>query len=304
MTPCLSIIVPTFNRRDKLFRLINSIRSSVKCEYELIVVDDCSTDGTEEMIKQNFPYIRYFRHDSIQLVAKSRNDGINNSQCEYLFFIDDDNVLLLGTVESLLKQMEDDPSIGVLAPVSCYLSAPNKVMYAGVKFDRFHLISRFLFVKQDFFELADKIVEIDKAANSYMIRREAAIEVGLIDYPRYPWLDEDGELIYKIKLNGYKTLTLCKARVLHDVPYDEHINREKLREFRPYYLMRAKLFFIKDFSTGMQKPLGFVFALSFVYLYYAYLYVLPSRTKRMQMLKALTLGLIDGLVGNEWLRYL
>lgn len=304
MTHCLSIIIPTFNRREKLLRLINSIESSVTCEYELIVVDDCSNDGTEEMIRQNFPYIRYFRHDNIQLVAKSRNDGINNSNCEYLFFIDDDNVLLPNTAESLLKLMEEDPSIGVLAPVSCYLEAPNKIMYAGAKFDRFHLRSRFLFVKHDFLVMSDKIIEIDKAANSYMIRRDVAIEVGLIDYPRYPWLEEDGELIYKIKLKGYKTLTLGQAKVLHDVPYSEHINQEKLREFRPYYLMRSKLFFIKDFSTGMQKLLGFIFSLTFAYLYYAYLYVLPSRTRRLQMLRALTIGLIDGIVGNEGLRYL
>ena len=303
MMPDVSIVVPTYNRKEKLRRLLESILSDVRCSYEIIVVDDCSTDGTDEMIKNLFPQVKYIRHNDIELVGKSRNDGILNSSSEYVFFVDDDNVVPRNTVEMLLQIIRNDTSIGVVAPVTCYLSVPEKVMYAGAKFDRFMFRSRFLFVKSDASELTGKVIEIDKAANSYMIRKSAVESAGLIDYPRYAVFEEEGELIYKIKLKSYRTLVTGEARVFHDVPFEETVTYDKIKEFRAYFSIRSKLFFTRDFSPGILKIPGLIFTIFVAFPHYAFRYVIPARSKRFKMAKALLFGMIDGLVGNEKLRY-
>lgn len=303
MKECLSIVVPTFNRKEKLRRLLESILSNVRCDYELIVVDDCSTDGTDEMVANLFPQVKYIRHNSVELVGKSRNDGILSSSCEYIFFVDDDNVLPKDSVETILQTMMRDTTIGVVAPVTCYLDSPDKVMYAGARLDRYMLRSQFLYVKEDASEIAGRIIEIDKAANSFMIRKSAAIAAGLIEYTRYPIFEEDGELIYKVKLKGYRVIANGDARVFHDVPYDGKIIPDKLKEFRPYYSIRSKIFSISDFSPGILKVIGLLFTLCVAFPYYAYIYVLPAKSHRFSMMKALAFGLIDGFLGNEALRY-
>ncbi|BBG25940.1 Glycosyltransferase AglE [Sulfuracidifex tepidarius] len=76
----VSIAVPSYNRKEKLRRLLNSIEESTFKDFEIIVVDDASTDGTEEVIRKDFPYVKYIKHDKPNLVVKSRNDAIEASE--------------------------------------------------------------------------------------------------------------------------------------------------------------------------------------------------------------------------------
>ena len=69
----VTIAIPTYNRREKLRRLLNSIRASTFKDYEVVVVDDASSDGTREMIREEFPDAVYIRHESSTLVVKPRN---------------------------------------------------------------------------------------------------------------------------------------------------------------------------------------------------------------------------------------
>ena len=171
----VSIAIPTYNRKNKLKRLLNSISESTFKDYEIIVVDDASTDGTESMIKEEYPYVKYIKHEKPTLVAKSRNDAIEASEGDYIFFIDDDNVIERNTIEELVKFIESHEEVGTVAPVTCYYSSPDTVMYAGAILSRFMRRTISLYSGFPCKSLEGKVVEVDIDVIEHLFDTDKAI---------------------------------------------------------------------------------------------------------------------------------
>ncbi len=295
----VSVAIPTYNRKDKLRRLLISLNESTFKDFEVIVVDDASTDGTEGMIKSEFPYVKYIRHEKPTLVAKSRNDAIEASEGEYIFFVDDDNVVEKDTIEKLVKFMDSRSDVGTAAPVTCYYSEPDKVMYAGAILSKYMRRTISLYSGYKCKDLEDKIIEVDIFANSYMFRKEAIRKAGLIPWKRIPWNGEDGYLQYKIKKLGYKNIVLGSARVYHDVNLKEGVRR--YNEMRLYYAIKSKIIFHRDLDP-LSKRITFYFSLP-IYLAY-WLYVAHKSEKRTRGIKAVLYGFIDGILNSDIMRYI
>lgn len=99
----VSIIIPTFNRCTVLQRALNSIYRQSYTDYEVLVIDDGSTDGTAKMIEQLFPEVRYF-YQSNNGVSASRNNGLVHAKADWLAFLDSDDEWL---PDKLTKQMNE-----------------------------------------------------------------------------------------------------------------------------------------------------------------------------------------------------
>jgi len=90
--PLVSVIITTFNRADKVGNCINSILEQDYNNLEIIIVDDCSTDNTEEFIKSNFiKKVKYIRHHLNQGVNFASNTGFKHASGKYVAFIGDDD---------------------------------------------------------------------------------------------------------------------------------------------------------------------------------------------------------------------
>jgi len=118
--PKISIIIPTYNRANLLAKSINSVLSQTYKDFELIVVDDGSTDNTSEIVenfKKNDVRIVYIHIDNSGGPAHPKNIGIKKAQGEYIAFLDDDDEWMSTKLEkqiSLFENNKDD-----LAIVSC-----------------------------------------------------------------------------------------------------------------------------------------------------------------------------------------
>ena len=97
----ISIIIPTFNRCEVLQRAINSIYGQSYSDYEILVIDDGSTDGTAAMIERKFPKVRYF-YQTNKGVSAARNKGLVHAKADWIAFLDSDDEWL---PEKLSKQM-------------------------------------------------------------------------------------------------------------------------------------------------------------------------------------------------------
>ncbi len=102
MPKLISVIIPTFNRAILLSRAIQSVIEQTIPPFEIIVVDDGSTDHTETMIATDFPNIIYHKQ-SQQGVSAARNKGIQLAQSPWLAFLDSDDVWL---PEKLAQQQQ------------------------------------------------------------------------------------------------------------------------------------------------------------------------------------------------------
>jgi len=99
----ISVVIPTYNRADDLKKAIESVINQTYADWELLVIDNHSTDHTREIIDNiNDKRIRLFEIDNQGVIAASRNLGINNSKGKYVAFLDSDDIW---TEDKLEKSM-------------------------------------------------------------------------------------------------------------------------------------------------------------------------------------------------------
>jgi glycosyltransferase involved in cell wall biosynthesis len=90
--PMVTIVVPTYNHVNYLKKALESIQAQTYHNYEIVVVDNHSTDGTEDYIKTlQIQNLKYLKIENNGIIARSRNHGVANSTGEYLAFLDSDD---------------------------------------------------------------------------------------------------------------------------------------------------------------------------------------------------------------------
>jgi len=105
MNPKVSICVPTYNRKDYLRETLDSIFAQTYKDYEVVVVDDGSTDGTVEMLKQsNYPIRYHWQKNGGD--AAARNKMIKLAKGKFITFIDSDDLLIHDAVDRMMNVME------------------------------------------------------------------------------------------------------------------------------------------------------------------------------------------------------
>jgi glycosyltransferase involved in cell wall biosynthesis len=189
--PLVSVVMPTYNRARLLSRAVNSVLDQTYPNFELIVVDDCSTDGTEGVM-QGFQddRIRYIRHEKNQGAPIARNTGIRAAKGKYIAFQDSDDVWLSTKLE---KQ------------VNAFNSAPSDL---GVIYTSFWLISDYektlipsSYLKQTEGKIHDVLLKMNFVSlSSAVVKRECFEKVGMFEnIPRF----QDWELWLRISQYYY-----------------------------------------------------------------------------------------------------
>ena len=107
--PKISVVIPTYNRARLLPRAIESAWNAGS-DLEVIVVDDCSIDDTSEVCASTSG-IRYVRMQTNGGLANARNAGIAESSCEFVAFLDDDDLRLPGSLDKQLAAISSDERI-------------------------------------------------------------------------------------------------------------------------------------------------------------------------------------------------
>ncbi len=148
MLPKISVIIPTYNRRHLLPFAIQSILDQTYTDFEIIVVDDASTDGTKEVLSRfKDKRIRYIRHGENRGISAARNTGIHASKGDFVAFLDDDDTHLPGKLMSQLNIIESsDLNVGLVYVGIQYvdeygnpigISLPSKSIWYGLSHSDF-----------------------------------------------------------------------------------------------------------------------------------------------------------------------
>ena len=110
----VTIFILNWNRKDETYRVIESALNQTYLNIEIIVVDNCSEDGSAEYIRKLFPQVRYIQLDKNYGCPGGRNRGLPYCNGDFIFFCDNDGVLHEKAVENALNCILQDEKIAVV----------------------------------------------------------------------------------------------------------------------------------------------------------------------------------------------
>ena len=115
MNPKVSVIIATHNHAHFLPRAISSVKEQTYQDYELIIVNNGSTDNTEQVIKElQWEKLRYVHQENTGSVAGPRNTGLKVANGDYAAFLDSDDVWYPDKLEKVMSILEKDSNIDIL----------------------------------------------------------------------------------------------------------------------------------------------------------------------------------------------
>lgn len=204
VTPLVSVVIITWNRKEDVLESIQSIYDQNYQNVEILVVDNGSTDGTAEALAQRFPAVKVFALSRNAGVSAGRNLGVCAAKGEIIFFLDSDASLAEDTLGSVVQKFQHDPATGV---ISCKI-----LNFYTQEVDRIGWI----------FNQTDKMNQ-DVAFSSYSFcEGGAAVRRQVFDRAGLFWEDlffgrEGDELSLRVWDAGFKILYWPEATVYHRV---------------------------------------------------------------------------------------
>jgi glycosyltransferase involved in cell wall biosynthesis len=176
MRPKVSIVMPVLNGEKYIAEAVGSILAQTYTDYELIVVDDGSTDGTPALIERfaNMMRLKCVRHPQRQGIARSVNDGIRAAAGEYIAFLDHDDLWFPDFLQVQTGYLEGHPEAGMVHSDFQTVDAAGNVIESSVKLCRNRQrpsgsVFRRLFM--------DSFI----VGNSVLIRKECFDRLGVFD---------------------------------------------------------------------------------------------------------------------------
>lgn len=225
----VSIIIVSYNTKEFLKNCLASLSENItkSVSYEVIVVDNASSDNTVSEIVQEFPGVTVIASKENLGFSKGNNKGVKVAKGRYLLFLNADTLIKEKTLETMVSFMDKTNDVGA---ATCYLRMPNGALddaaHRGYPtpwnaFSYFSGLAK-IFPKSMFFNgynLAwcdlDKIHEIDALAGAFMfVRKEAGDEAGWWDED-YFFYGEDLDFCYELKEKGWKIYFVPIVEITH-----------------------------------------------------------------------------------------
>jgi len=256
----ISVVIPTYNRREFLPLAIRSVLNQTFQDFEIIVVDDGSLDYSAKEIVGEFrdPRIRYIRHEVNKGLSAARNTGIKVSKGRYIAFLDDDDEWLPEKLElqlDLFKKSSSDVGVVYTGCLKVDRSS-GKVIQHMIPTKRGNILKDLL--------LRDCVIA---GGSTALVRKECFNKVGLFDENLLAWEAYDMWIrISQVFLFEYIDLPLVK--------YYHH--RNKMSTNFNLLIKGIELMFKKHDRLFYQSKKGF----SYHYLRLGVIYCLSGDVKR------------------------
>ncbi len=270
--PAVSIIIATYNRLRDVDLCLESIFTSTYINFEVIVVDNASTDSTSEFLEKKYKNkLKLIKSETNLMAGGGRNLGAKYARGNYLLFIDSDNVIDGEMVRELVNFCKNLKQVGMVGPLMYYYEDKNRICWAGATINLWTSKAKYIGIGEIDCGQYKKVREVGHIPNVFMIKKEVWKSVGGID-ELFGIMYEESDLAERIKNNGFKLYIIPSAKTWHNLPAG---NRNPLRAIgetqkRVYLISRNRIVFMKKNCNILQLVCFAILFLPLFTLFYEY----------------------------------
>ncbi|MDR0754736.1 MAG: glycosyltransferase family 2 protein [Prevotellaceae bacterium] len=212
----VSIIIVNYNTKALLKQCLKSIFNNTKdIEFEVIVIDNSSTDGSQQMIKDEFKNVIFIENSENTGFGQANNSGAKLATGKYLMLLNSDTVLINNAIKILFDFIDGNPAVGICGgnlfdenrkPVHSYSKMPCIMQE----------IKRLLLMQNNkCFNRTNKPKKVGYITGAdLMIRAELFNRLNGFDSDFFMYYEES-ELTYRVKKEGYKVYSVPQAEIIH-----------------------------------------------------------------------------------------
>lgn len=260
----VSLVVLNYNGKQHLKEYFESVLRQSRRPDQILMLDNCSTDGSREYVKRNFPDIKVIKNEKNDGTAEGSNVAFRYTKGDYVIFQSNDIRLDKECVKELISSLDKDETIGIVTSVliNYYkdrLAGEHLIDNAGGIVDVYGFgmqkypgekISKIPLQEEVFFSYG----------GSFIIRRNLFTKISGFDY-RFFTLNDDIDLSWRVRLLGYKVIYYKKSFIYHKV--SATLSTLFNRSIKRYWSERNTLrTIIKNYDTiNLLKRLPIYFSL-------------------------------------------
>jgi GT2 family glycosyltransferase len=235
--PDASVIIVNHNGRRYLGQCLSSILREDAAEYEIILVDNASTDGSADYVERSFPTAQVIRSEANLGFGEASNVAARQAKGRYLAFLNQDTSVEPGWLEALIAALEADPRAGLATSKILLMHAPDRINTCGneVHFTGLTLC-RGMGMSRGTHSEVEEVSAVSGAA--FVIRRELFRALGGFDEIFFMYM-EDTDLSWRARLAGHRCMYVPSSIVYHDYTLRFAANKTFYQE-RNRYLMLLK----------------------------------------------------------------
>jgi hypothetical protein len=257
------ILILSFNKKEDTLNCLKSVGELDYLPFEVIVVENGSTDGSLESIRTNYPNVHLLESKINFGVAGGRNLGIKFAEkfnYQYLLFLDNDALIDKSALSEMVNFFYANDKIGIVTP-KCYLmNKQNTIAYAGgLSVNLFTGKIGDIGSGQEDKGQFDQPFLVNASGGLFLTSKEIINEVGLFDEKFNPYGWEDVDYSLRVRKNGYKIIYNPKAIFYHKggkksrPKIEADYERAKAKNY--LYLLKKHSNLLQLFSLSIILPL-------------------------------------------------
>jgi glycosyltransferase involved in cell wall biosynthesis len=221
--PLVSVLITTHNRSDLLKRAIESALHQTYKPLEIIVIDDGSTDDTEEVVNgylKRYDNLKYLKHSEAKGANVARNNGIRHAQGKYIAGLDDDDEFSDNYIEALVNAYDDH--------YSCVVAGTKVVMPRKT----------ILVTKKDMIDLND-LLYFNEVGNQVLVKKENLIKAGMFD-ESLPACQDYDMWVRLISVCGPAKGVNLAPQIMYQNHDKNRISTKSHKKFKGYFMFYKK----------------------------------------------------------------
>ncbi len=219
--PIVTVVIPHLEGEKMLRRCLAAVLQTRGPDFEILIVDDGSTDSSCEMIDKDYPDVRLVRNKTTLGFAAACNAGIRASQGRYVALLNDDAVVTPDWLAPLVRALESDGSVAAAQPKILSLQNPDRFDYSGGAGGEIDLFG-YPFARGRLFETIEEDAgqyDIQRpcfwaSGAAVLFKRSALDRVGLFEERFFAHMEEI-DLCWRMHWAGYQVLAVPDAVVRH-----------------------------------------------------------------------------------------